>query len=313
MDDDSRLIPITKLVTLLLITLVCILAAFAGGYILRGMSDGSSLTFIDDYGRTVELDGHPERIVSIAPTPTEILFAVGAGNLVVGVDDYSDYPEEVLDLPKVGSYELNLEAIIGLSPDLIISSDLVPQAQLDAIEQQGIQYIILATRTMDDVFKDIQLIGSITGQAAEAETLVAQLRERVDALTAITLVEEVVQPKVYLEYYPLWTFGPGSFGHDLIELAGGKNIAENASAEYVTISDEFVIAHNPEIIVYSSGVMTDTTAEDISSRPGWNQIDAVENDRIYSIDDDLISRYGPRIVDGLEELARLLHPELFPG
>jgi iron complex transport system substrate-binding protein len=313
MDEDSRLIPLTRLVTLLLITLACILAAFAGGYMIRGMSEGSSLTFIDDYGRTIEMEGYPERIVSIAPTPTEVLYAVGAGNLVVGVDDYSNYPSEVLDLPKVGSYELNLEAIIGLKPDLIISSDLVPQAQLDAIEQQEIQYIILATRTMDDVFKDILLIGSITDHAEEAETLVEQLRTRVDTVTALTIAEDVVRPIVYLEYYPLWTFGPGSFGHDLIELAGGRNIAENGSAEYITVSDEFVIAKDPEVIIYSVGVMTDTTAEDISSRQGWNVIDAVENDRIYSIDDDLISRYGPRIVDGLEELARLLHPELFPG
>lgn len=287
--------------------------AFAGGYMVGAMasSNDAGVLLVDDYGRTIKLSATPERIVSVAPTPTEILFAVGAGDLVVGVDDYSDYPAETANLTKVGSYTLNTEVIVGLQPDLIISSDLVPLSQLELLEDQGIPFVILATRTLDDVMKDIRLVGILTGHVDDAVALAEDLEERVDAITAKTLAEGVVMPRVYVEYYPYWTYGPGSFGDDLIALAGGINIASNTSSEYPMVTSEFVIAQDPEVIVYTFGYMTSTTADEIASRPGWDTITAVSTDRIYSIDDNLVSRYGPRIVDGLEQLAETLHPELF--
>lgn len=301
----------TRNIVIIAVAIICVVAAVGAGMIISKLVDDESITFVDDYGRTIELDGQPSRIVSIAPTPTEILFAVGAGDLVVGVDDFSDYPAETADLPKVGNYELNIEAIVGLHPDLIVSSDLVPTAQLEAIEDRDIPYMILATRTMADVFQDILLVGNITGHAAEAEVLVASLSARVDAVTNLTQADGVERPTVYFEYYPMWTFGPGSFGHDMIELAGGTNVAEGSGAEYAQLTGEYVIATDPEIIIYTYGVMTATTEDDIVSRPGWDGISAVEEDRIYAIDDDLTSRYGPRVIDGLEQLAAMIHPELF--
>jgi iron complex transport system substrate-binding protein len=287
---------------------------FTSGYYLGKINaeQSAGIAVIDDYGRTIELKGTPKRIVSTAPTPTEILFAVGAGNLVVGVDDYSDYPAEAANLTKVGSFELNVEAILSLKPDLVVSSDLVPMAQLDLLEQQGIPYMILAARTLDDVFKDLKMVGVITGHIQQADVLVDQLEARVDAVKAKTLADNVSKPKVYLEFYPLWTYGPGSFGDDLIKLAGGTNIAGNTSAEYVPLTDEFVIAQNPDIIVYTVGTnYNGTTPETIAARPGWSGISAVVNGKVYSIDDNLVSRYGPRIVDALEQLAGIIHPELF--
>ena len=287
--------------------------AFTGGYLVGAVmtSEDDGILLVDDYGRTIKLGKIPERIVSTAPTPTEILFAVGAGDLVVGVDEYSDYPAEVLNITKVGSYTLNTEIIISLQPDLIVSSDLVPLSQLELLEDNGIPFVILATRTLDDVLKDIRLVGILTGHVEEANDLADNLEDRIEAVTEKTQAEGVVKPRVYLEYYPYWTYGPGSFGNDLIALAGGKNIAENSTSEYPMLSGEFVIAQDPEIIIYTVGYMTTTTAEEISSRPGWYSITAVEEGNILSIDDNLVSRYGPRIVDGLEELAALLHPDLF--
>jgi iron complex transport system substrate-binding protein len=301
--------------------------AFAGGYMAGTMTssdndgdaddnDGDStndagILLVDDYGRIVELESVPERIVSTAPTPTEILFAVGAGDLVVGVDDYSDYPAEVANITKVGSFTLNTEVIIGLQPDLVISSDLVPLAQLDLVEDQGIPYFILATRTLDDVLRDIRLVGILTDHVSDATNLTNSLEARIEAVTEKTLADGLVKPRVYLEYYPYWTYGPGSFGNDLIALAGGINIAENTTSEYPMVTSEFVIAQDPEIIIYTIGYMTTTTAEEISSRPGWDEITAVVEGEIYSMDDNLTSRYGPRIVDGLELLASTLHPDLF--
>lgn len=287
--------------------------AFTGGYMLgvNTTAGDDGILLVDDYGRTIKLSKMPERIVSAAPTPTEILFAVGAGDLVVGVDDYSDYPAEVANITKVGSYTLNTEVIIGLQPDLVVSSDLVPLSQLELLEDRGIPYVILATRTLDDVLKDIRLVGILTGHVEEAMALADALSERIDAVKAKTLAEEVAKPRVYIEYYPYWTYGPGSFGNDLIALAGGVNIAEDASNEYPMLTSEFIIAQDPEVIVYTFGYMTTTTAEEIASRPGWDVITAVAEGDIHPLDDNLLSRYGPRIVDGLEQLAAILHPELF--
>ena len=297
-----------------LAVVVSTIVAFTGGYLVGAImtSDEEGILLVDDYGRTIKLGKIPERIVSTAPTPTEMLFAVGAGDLVVGVDEYSDYPDEVLNITKVGSYTLNTEIIISLQPDLIVSSDLVPLSQLELLEDNGIPFVILATRTLEDVMKDIRLVGILTGHVEEANDLADNLEERIEAVTEKTQAEGIIKPRVYLEYYPYWTYGPGSFGNDLISLAGGINIAENASSEYPMLSSEYVIAQDPEIIIYTVGYMTTTTAEEISSRPGWYSITAVEEGNIWSMDDNLVSRYGPRIVDGLEELAALLHPDLFP-
>lgn len=273
--------------------------------------DVISITMEDDYNRTVVLDGFAERIVSVAPTPTEILFAVGAGDQVVGVDDYSDFPEEAQSLPKVGSWTLNVESIVGLEPDLVVCSDLVPRQQLDLIANQSIPYFIFATRTMEDVYKDVRLAGLMTGHIQEAEAVAASLEARVKAVTDLTLAAGVAKPGVYIEYYPLWTYGPGSFGDNMIALAGAVNIAHDAGNEYPELTSEFIIASDPDVIIYTVGVMTTTNATEISSREGWDQITAVAEGQIYSIDDNLMSRYGPRVVDGLEKLAALIHPELF--
>jgi iron complex transport system substrate-binding protein len=284
---------------------------FSAGYVLGAAQKKVTLSIVDDYGRTVELKGVPQRIVSVAPSPTEILFAVGAGSQIVGVDNYSDYPAEAKSLPQIGSYTLNIEVIMSLKPDLIVSSDLVPRAQLDQLEAQGVPYFIFATRTMEDTIKDLRLAGSLTGHSLEAESLVADLQGRINAVTNKTLATGVEKVRTYVEYYPLWTYGPGSFGDDLIRLAGGANIASNASSEYPELTAEFIIAQDPQVIIYTVGPMTTTTASDFAARPGWSNTFAVSHDKIYSVDDDLVSRYGPRVVDGLEQLAEIIHPELF--
>ncbi|UCE90787.1 MAG: ABC transporter substrate-binding protein [Methanobacteriota archaeon] len=286
---------------------------FSGGYI-AGMvvgGDETGVLVVDDYGRTVKVDAVPDRIVSIAPTPTELLFAVGAGDLVVGVDTYSDYPAEVAELPKVGDMPILVEAIVALEPDLIVCGDFLPLEQLELLQDQGIPYVVLATRTLDEVVKDVRLVGILTGHVDEANTLADSLEDRIETVRAKALADEVVKPRVYLEYYPYFTFGPGSFGNDLIRSAGGINVAENTSSEYPMISTEYLLAEDPEMIVYTVGYMCSTTAEDFALRPGWENMTAVVEDNIYSMDDNLVSRYGPRVVDGLEELAAILHPELF--
>jgi iron complex transport system substrate-binding protein len=306
-----------RTIVIVAIAAVCLVAGFAGGFALGAMIEQpqehqpTKLYFIDDYDRNVTLDSYPERIVSIAPTPTEMLFAVGAGDLVVGVDGYSDYPSATQNITKVGDYQLNLEQIVTLKPDLILSGDLVPQADLDQLDTNGIPYMIIADRNIEDVFGSIMLVGNVTNHTSDATSLVADLRARVTAVTNITLASNVTHPKVYLEYFSYYTFGPGSFGDDLIKLAGGTNIAASKGEEYPVVTDEFVVNQNPDIIVYTSGPYMVNVESEIISRPGWNDTNAVIDMNIQSVDDNLISRYGPRIVDGLEQLAAIIHPELF--
>jgi iron complex transport system substrate-binding protein len=243
----------------------------------------------------------------VSPTPTEILFAVGAGDLVVGVDEYSDYPAEATNRTKVGSFTLNIEAIVGLDPDLIVSSDLVPQQQLDQLVELGYPYFIFATRDFEGVFKDIRMAGVLTWHIAEADALATSLEARVNEVALKTLAAGVTKPRTYVEYYPYYTYGPGSFGDDLIRVAGGVNIGHNLTSEYPTATSEFVVASDPQVIIYAST----SNATEIASRPGWNTISAIRNGQLYSIDEDILSRYGPRIVDCLEVMAQILHPELF--
>jgi len=307
----------TRIVWTVLVVLLTGVFAFAGGY-LAGVSMSEpeeGFTIVDDYGRTVTLDGTPERIVSIAPSPTEILFAIGAGPQVVGVDDYSDYPAEAALLPKVGSYYLNIESIVALQPDLIVGGDLVPLSELEQLSAQGIPYVLLADRTLEDVLKTIRLAGVITGHVSEADQVADELSDRIDAVTNKTLADGVAKPKVYVEYddfMGFWTYGPGSFGDDLIIAAGGENIAHNTSSEYPMVESEFVIAQNPDIIVYTTGEWSTLSEDTYLNRSGWDTISAVQNGDIYGMDANLLSRYGPRIVDCLEQLAVIIHPELFP-
>jgi iron complex transport system substrate-binding protein len=306
-----------KIVWVTLAIVLTAVFAFSGGYIIGANESGQphGFTVIDDYGRSITLDGIPERIVSVAPSPTEILFAIGAGAHVVGVDNYSDFPAEVADVAKVGDYNLNIEAVIALQPDLIVTGDLVNRQQLDLLAAGGIPYVILADRTLEGVLKTIRLAGVITGHVSEANHVADDMESRISAVKNLTLAADVSSPKVYIEYdeyQGLWTYGPGSFGDDLITQAGGINIAHNTSSEYPKVASEFVIAEDPNIIVYTTGPWSTLSNSTYHDRPGWGNISAVTNDKIYGMDANLLSRYGPRIVDCLEQLAALIHPELFP-
>jgi len=304
--------PVDWKLWLVIAVLASSMIGFTGGYVVGGMNKKITFSVVDDYGRTVDLHGVPQRIVSVASSTTEILFAVGAGSQVVGVDNYSDYPAQVKDLAQVGSFTLNAEVIMSLKPDLIVCGDLVPRGQLDTLASQGIPYFIFATRTVEGMLNDLTLAGGLTGHLLEAQSLVKSLQTKIDSVTNKTLASNVTKPMTYVEYYPYFTFGPGSFGDDMIRLAGGTNVAANTSSEYPLLTREFIIAQNPKVIVYTVGPMTQTTTSDFAERKGWSNIYAVSHDKIYSMDDNLISRYGPRLVDGLEQLAAIIHPELFP-
>lgn len=275
---------------------------------LEGVEEPSGMKIVDDYGRNVTVPQPVERIVSLAPSNTEILFALGLDDKVVGVDQASNYPPEAQDKTIVGGYfgGYNLEVITVLDPQLILASSINSEQLIGDLENRSFAVVVLDASDIDGVFDDIELVGSITDAAAEAEGLVSNLTARVETIADLTLGVET--PSVYIELdNNLWTYGPGSFGDDLLGLAGGENIAGSMGSPWVKLDEEFVVSSSPEVII-----TVFTPVEEIKSRPGWSDISAIQNDNVFAVDGDLISRPGPRIVDGLEELAHLIHPELFP-
>lgn len=297
------------------IVAVVFFAGFSIGFLvapaLQSPEGGAAgLTVIDDYGREVTVPQPVERIVSLAPSNTEILFNLTLGDKVVGVDQASDFPSEALDKTVVGGYfgGYNLEVITVLDPQLILASSINSQELIRELENRSFAVIVLDAKNISGIYQDIELVGSITGASAEAENLVSNLTARVNAVTDTIQESGASKRKVYIELdNNLWTYGPGSFGDDLIRLAGGENIAGDMDYPYVKLDEEFIVSSAPDVIL-----SVWTPLDQIKARPGWSNVPAIKNNDLYLMDGDLVSRPGPRIVQGLEELASAIHPELFP-
>ncbi|MGB5933918.1 MAG: cobalamin-binding protein [Anaerolineae bacterium] len=278
-------------------------------------TEAPTISVVDDAGRAVEITGVPERIISLAPSNTEVLFALGLGDKVVGVTDLCDYPEEAQEIEKVGFVEINLEKIVDLEPDLVLYIGGTAQLEkTQTMEDLGLTVLVLAPSDIEGIFADIELVGRTTGTEDEAADLVSELRARMDEVLS-RVAQAKRQPLVFYELDATdptrpWTAGPGSFIGALITMAGGVNLGASAEMEWAQFSTEEVIAQDPEIIILGDANYG-VTAESVEERPGWGVITAVKGGAIYPIDDTLVSRPGPRIVDGLEELARIIHPELF--
>ncbi len=275
-----------------------------------------SIEVTDQLGRVVKLEKVPERIVSLAPSNTEILFALGLGDKVVGVSDYCDYPPEAKEKPSIGGYSTpNIEEVVALSPDLILATSVHGKRIIPQLEGKGLTIVALNATTVDEVLESITLVGEITGKRKEASGLVAEMRNRIKAVTDKTdNLLETERPRVFYAvwYDPLMAPGSGTFQDDLIGKAGGTNVTGNLTG-WVTISLETVLVANPEVMIagVGHGAGESLNFQFIKTEPRLRDTDARRNNRIYGIDGNLSSRPGPRIVEGLEKFAEFIHPELF--
>lgn len=267
-------------------------------------------TVVDDVGRTISVAARPERIVSLAPNLTEILFAVGAGDRVVATTTFCDYPPEAAAKPRVGDTQRpDLERLIALTPDLVVVSTASQLETLSTrLEGLGIPTYVSRARDLDGVLSSIERIGDLVGERAAGEALVTRLRARADRIH--TAVASRPAPKVFFVVGspPLITTGRGTFLDDLIRQAGGASISADETAEWPQYSPEAVIGAAPEVIVlptFSHGVENEIPA-------ALRETPAARNGRVVRVDADLVMRPGPRLVDGLEALARAMHPEAAP-
>jgi len=276
----------------------------------------STIGIRDQLGRLVKLDKIPQRIISLAPSNTEILFALGLEDRVVAITDYCNYPPGAKEKPSVGGFSTpNLERIVALSPDLVFATSIHQKSVIPNLEQRGITAFALDPKTLDEVLAAISLVGKTTGRDREASTLTAEISNKIKAVTGKTgSLSQGQRPRVlYITWHdPLMTAGAGTLQDELIQKAGGINIAQNLT-RYAGISLEAVIEANPEVMIAGVGMGTgaDAPLQFALTEPRLRNTAARQNSRVYAIDVDMVGRAGPRMADALEQFARFIHPELF--
>jgi cobalamin transport system substrate-binding protein len=265
------------------------------------------LTLNDDLGTEVTLDAPPEAIVALAPSFVEVLYAIGAEETIVAADENTDYPPDAESIPKISGLEPSVEAIASYEPDLVLYF-YDPGGFQQALDNVSITSFYLATpTTVDGVYDQIATIGELTGHSEEATTVVEDMEAEIEA--TLSGVDTSAGPSVFHELDPqLFTVGPGSFHDDVYQLLGASNIAESTGEPYPQMTQEAVIAENPEVIILADTDFGES-ADTVAARPGWDQISAVQNDRVYEYTSALLSHASPRLVDDIIELTTVLYPE----
>ena len=271
----------------------------------------------DDLGTEITLDKPAERIISISPSTTEILYAIGAGSSLVGRDSNSLYPEEVADVQDLGSMwdGVPVEDILALEPDLVVMGENISPDSAQQLRDLGVNVYWQANpQDFDGLYANINVVAELCGKEKAAADLVGNLKERVSEVeSALSGIDE--KPLVFYELDATdptnpWTTGAGTFISYVITKAGGDNVGDVLEGAWAQISAEELIKQNPEIILLADALFG-VTAESVAERAGWDQISAVANGDVLPFDPNILSIPGPRLVDGLEQVAQILHPDLF--
>ena len=259
----------------------------------------------------------PQRIVSLTCSNTEILFALGLGARVVGVDDWSDFPREVKTLPKVGpDLKIDMVKVAALEPDLVLASLSVPgmERNLPGLERLGLPFLVLEPRSLDDVFKDIETISAATGVPEAGLHLTAEFHARIEAVRARAR-EALDRPTLYWEWWPTPLISPGrlSWMVQMCELAAADLLFKDVEATSFVVQESQVCEQDPDFVMlcWCGTLQEKMNVSKVGERPGWDQLRAVKQGRIHCFPEDLFGRPGPRLVEGLERLAQVIHPELF--
>jgi iron complex transport system substrate-binding protein len=316
----------------LLITIIAIVAiviVVSAAFIYINYSPSATQTgaysVTDDEGTTTQFDAVPQRIISLAPSNTQILFAIGVGNRVVGVTDYDHQPYnftawiEAGNMTSIGGFSTpNKEVIASLNPDLILATP-VNDADVASLRNLGYKVLVLNPNSVDGVLADITMVGQATGATQNATALVNSINTQISDIEAKIAAANLPKPTVYYEVWnnPLMSAGSTSFINDVISKAGGINIFENETQQYPTVSSETVVQKNPDVIMLPTDMANpgDTpfygSVDQVKARPGWSGISAVQNNRIVIVDGDLFAEAGPRIAQNIAVAAAAFYPELF--
>ena len=281
-------------------------------------ADGESSVMVNDrLNRKVRITNVPQRIISLSPSTTELLFAIGAGSQVVGATQHCNYPREAATLPRVGGgtlESLSREKIVDMEPDLVVCKWDNHEPLIDMLERFDIPVLAFGPETLDELYKEALVLGRVTRCEAGAGELVAEMRRRVDSMTALVgSIPAENRRTVFYEVWdePLMSAGPNSFIGELLQLAGLRNIFSDTVIRYPKVSAEVVVARNPDVILSPTTHATTVSREKILKRQGWNDVTAVREEQVFLIDGDQVSRCGPRLVDALEDIIRLVYAESY--
>lgn len=276
------------------------------------MAHVSSRAFVDDAGRRIYLAKPPVRVVSLAPSITEMLFALGLEDQIVGVTEFCDYPAAAKSKAKVGYAHPNLETIITLRPDMVLAPKDFLHPELQAkLEQLKISVFVLDAKTLEDIPLQMHTLGTMFEKTSAANDVTQHMRQRITELKF--KVERLNAKRVLyvLNSQPLISVGPGSFIHQMIGLAGGVNVAAQAGVAYPRLSMEAVLKEDPEVLIFPSGEVETVPRSEQQQWQRWDTLSAVKQQRFHEVSSNLLNRPGPRVVEGLEQLVRAIHPELF--
>ncbi len=288
-----------------------LLFAFVINVLLTIPLQGQDRPFIDEIGRETKIPNSPKRIISLAPSITEILFALDINEEIVGITSFCDYPEAALSKPKIGGFvNSSIEKIVSLKPDLIIATrDGNRRGTIQKLEDLGISVYMIDPKGFDGVMSSIKTIGEIVGKRDESKRIIEDMRKKKETIVEIT--HSLPRPRVFFQvgYDPIVTVGRGTLADDLIRLAGGRSISENESVNYPLYSIESVIFKAPEIIIMSSMESKRNYLNSVKKWQNWKTIPAVKRKAIYVVDSSLVDRPTPRVTEGLEAIVRMIHPE----
>lgn len=290
-----------KLVSLFLVLLMVFSAAVS-------LAEGTGITVTDMFGREITLAEPATRIVVMQPSDCEILCAIGCEDAIVGRGQYVDYPASILDVPVVQSgSETNVEEILKLQPQVVLMNSMdQSEEQVKQLEDNGVKVVVSNTTDIESVYTAIRLVGTVMGKDAEAEAVITDMKTTFDEIKAKASGEP---KKVYFEISPppyLYSAGSTSYLNELAEICGGKNIFDDQADAWLMISEEQVIERNPDYIVLITG-MGSQGVEEILSRNGWGDINAIKNKQVYNNDDNCMARPSPRLKDAAIELFNFVN------
>ncbi len=277
-------------------------------------NDAFPITLIDALGSEVTIDKEPERIISAAPNNTEIIFALGLEKRLIGRTDFCNYPAEVENIESIGVMSpLNLEKIVAMNPDLVLAYGGFGTKDIPRLRELGVKVLVIEPESIEEMLLSIGFIAKACGISDKGEGLISLLEERINSIKdTIATNPFVKRPKIFTGsgFETIWSPGAGTIFDELITLAGGENITGEQEG-WVPISPELVIEKQPDIIIIPTGVMNpeeiSKMKNDIIKRPGWSQLPAVKNNHIFTVNEDLLYREGPRLVEGLELLYEIFN------
>ncbi|MBK5461125.1 ABC transporter substrate-binding protein [Peribacillus sp. TH27] len=276
------------------------------------------ITIKDATGEKVTIEEQPKKIVTLIPSNTEVVFALGLGKKVVGVSDNDNYPEETKEIEKVGGMEMNTELIVSLKPDLVLahaSSAHNSNEGLQQLKDAGIDVLVVNdAQSFDEVYESIDMIGQATGEHDKAKEIVANMKMKLKKIQEkAKSVKDEERKTVLVEVSPspdIYTPGKNTFMNEMLNIISAKNAAAELDG-WAKIDEESMIAANPDVIITTYGYYTKDPISEVTGRKGWEDVAAVKDGQVFDVHSDLVTRSGPRLIEGVEELAKSVYPNLF--